>query len=39
MFWPWGRHIGLWVEPEYDLIFHNSASSGIGGAGRVLLGW
>ena len=19
MFWPWGRHVGLWVEPEYDL--------------------
>jgi hypothetical protein len=39
MFWPWGRHVGLWVEPEYDLIFHDGASSGIGGTGGVLVGW
>ena len=39
MFWPWGRRVGLWVEPEYDLIFHDGASSGIGGTGGVLFGW
>jgi len=39
MFWPWGRLVGLWVEPEYDLIFHDRASGGIGTTGGVLLGW
>ncbi|HEX8796101.1 MAG TPA: hypothetical protein VF765_34360 [Polyangiaceae bacterium] len=39
MFWPWGRRVGLWVEPEYDLVFHNGASGGIGTTGGVLLGW
>ena len=39
MFWPWGRRVGLWVEPAYDLVFHDGASSGIGATGGVLLGW
>jgi hypothetical protein len=39
MFWPMGRHVGLWVEPEYDVIVHDGASSGIGGTGGVLSGW
>lgn len=39
MFWPWGRRVGLWVEPEYDLVFHNGASSGIGTTGGVLFCW
>jgi len=39
MFWPWGRHVGLWFEPEYDLVFHNGASSGVGSTGGVLFGW
>jgi hypothetical protein len=39
MFWPWGRRIGLWVEPEYDLIIHDRPSGGIGTTGGVLLGW
>jgi hypothetical protein len=39
MFWPWGRHIGLWVEPEYDLIAHRGASSGLGTTTGVLFGW
>jgi hypothetical protein len=39
MFWPWGRHVGLWVEPECALVFRNSASSGIGNTGGVLFGW
>jgi hypothetical protein len=39
MFWPWGRHVGLWVEPEYDLVFEPRASSGIGTTGGVLIGW
>ena len=26
MFWPWGRHVGVWVEPEYDLVFHGRAT-------------
>jgi hypothetical protein len=39
MFWPWGRHLGLWVEPEYDLTYQHGASSGIGTTGGVLFGW
>jgi hypothetical protein len=39
MFWPWRRHVRLWVEPEYDLIFHNGTSSGLGGTAGVLFGW
>lgn len=39
MFWPWGRHVGLWVEPEYDLVFQDRLSSGVGSTGGVLFGW
>jgi hypothetical protein len=39
MFWPWGRRVGLWIEPEYDLIFHDGSSSGLGATGGVLIGW
>lgn len=39
MFWPWGRRVGLWVEPEYDALFHDGVSSGIGSTGGVLFGW
>ena len=28
MFWPWGKRVGLWVEPEYDLTYQHGASSG-----------
>ena len=39
MFWPWGKRVGLWVEPEYDLTYQHGASSGIGTTGGVLIGW
>jgi hypothetical protein len=39
MFWPWDPRAGLWVEPEYDLVFHDGASSGLGATGGVLFGW
>ncbi len=39
MFWRWGRRVGLWVAPEYDLVFHGGPSGGIGGTGGVLFGW
>jgi hypothetical protein len=39
MLWPWGRHVGLWVEPEYDVIFHGSASQSVGSTGGLLFGW
>jgi hypothetical protein len=39
MFWPWGRRVGLWVEPEYDAIIHGGVSSGVGATGGVLIGW
>jgi hypothetical protein len=39
MFWPWGRRVGLWVEPEYDLVFRDGTASGLGSTGGVLLGW
>lgn len=39
MFWPWGRRVGLWVEPEYDVVFRDKPSSGIGTTGGILFGW
>ena len=39
MFWPWGRHVGLWVEPEYDLVFRDGLSHGLGSSAGLLLGW
>jgi hypothetical protein len=39
MLWPWGRRVGLWVEPEYDLTVQHGASSGIGSSGAALIGW
>jgi hypothetical protein len=39
MFWPWTRRIGLWVEPEYDAVFHDGVSHGVGSTGGLLLGW
>ncbi len=39
MFGPWGRRVGLWVEPEYDLIVHDGVVSGVGSTGGVLVGW
>ncbi len=39
MFWPWGKRVGLWVEPEYDLTYQHGVSSGIGTTGGVLFGW
>jgi hypothetical protein len=31
--------MGLWVEPECDLIFHDGAASGVGSTGGILFGW
>ena len=39
MFWPSGHRLGLWVEPEYDLIFERTPSSGVGASGGLLVGW
>jgi hypothetical protein len=39
MFWPWGERVGLWVEPAYDLVVRDGASSGVGGTGGLLIGW
>ncbi len=39
MFWPWERHVGLWIEPEYDFIFRDGVSHGLGSTGGVLFGW
>jgi hypothetical protein len=38
MFWP-TRKVGLWVEPEYDFVFHDGLSRGLGSTGGLLLGW
>jgi hypothetical protein len=38
MFWPWGRRVGLCVEPEFDLIVHDGPASGIGSTGGVPFG-
>jgi hypothetical protein len=39
MFWPWGRHVGIWLEPEYDLTYQHRVACGIGSTGGVLFGW
>ncbi|MGD0678273.1 MAG: hypothetical protein ABSC94_22920 [Polyangiaceae bacterium] len=39
MFWPWERHVGLWIEPEYDFIFRDVVSHGLGSTGGLLFGW
>jgi hypothetical protein len=39
MFWPWGRRVGLWIAPEYDVVFRSGASSAIGSTGGLLVGW
>jgi hypothetical protein len=39
MFWPFGERVGLWVAPEYDVLFHDGAQSGLGATGGVLVGW
>jgi hypothetical protein len=33
------RRVGLWFEPEYDVVFRDGTSSGIGSTGGVLFGW
>ena len=38
MFWP-SRHVGLWVEPSYDFVFHDGLSHGVGSTGGVIFGW
>lgn len=38
MFWP-SQFIGFWVEPTYDLVWHDGVSHGLGGTGGVLFGW
>lgn len=40
MFWPWGPRTGLWLEPEYDAVFHDGGvDHGLGVTGGLLLGW
>ena len=39
MFWPWGRRIGLWLEPEYDAVAQGGVASGVGATGGLLVGW
>jgi hypothetical protein len=39
MFWPWGRRVGLWVEPEYDFVLRSGVSHGLGTTAGLLLGW
>ena len=38
MFWPM-RHVGLWLEPAYALVFRNEVSHSIGTTGGVIFGW
>jgi hypothetical protein len=38
MFWP-SRHVGLWVEPTYDLVFRDGVSRGLGCTGGGIVGW
>ena len=38
MFWP-SRHVGLWIEPTYSLIFRSGVSHSVGTTGGVIFGW
>ena len=38
MFWP-TRHVGFWVEPAYEVVFHAQAAHGLGCTGGLLVGW
>ena len=38
MWWP-SRHVGLWIEPAYDLVFRNGVEHGLGSTGGVIFGW
>jgi len=38
MFWP-SQHVGLWVEPSYDLLFADPVSHGLGSTGGLIFGW
>ena len=38
MFWP-SQHVGLWIEPSYDAVFHDGISHGLGSTGGVIFGW
>ncbi len=39
MFWPWGRTVGLWIEPDSDFLVDGGVSHGLGMTAGVLLGW
>ena len=38
MFWP-SRHVGVWLEPAYDLVVRDRATGGVGSTGGVIFGW
>jgi hypothetical protein len=38
MFWP-SRHVGLWGEPTYDIVFRDGVSHGLGCTGGGIVGW
>ncbi len=38
MYWP-SRHVGFWVEPSYDMVFHDGVAHGLGSTGGLILGW
>ena len=38
MFWP-SRHVGLWLEPSYEVTFHDGTSHAIEATGGLIVGW
>jgi hypothetical protein len=38
MFWP-SRHLGLWIEPSYELVFRNGREHSVASTGGVIFGW
>ena len=38
MFWP-SRHVGLWIEPSYELTVRNGLEHSIASTGGVIFGW
>jgi hypothetical protein len=39
MVWPWGTRLGLWIEPEYDVVLRDGPSSAVGVASGIMAGW
>lgn len=39
MVWPWGRRLGAWIEPEYDVVSRDGVSQGLGVTSGLMMGF